>query len=132
MNEQAFNEDRQVKNKTRDSYNTLFTPKVYSISEALVELNNELVKRKVRLHDVMLENDGLRRGCVPANKFRNILQKYGVAMNEFIWKAIESQYNCNVIDFNQAKLEADLKDAGAKDTSASQSLNQDIMAVLRE
>ena len=104
MNEQAFNEDRQVKNKTRDSYNTLFTPKVYSISEALVELNNELVKRKVRLHDVMLENDGLRRGCVPANKFRNILQKYGVAMNEFIWKAIESQYNCNVIDFNQAKL----------------------------
>jgi len=55
-----------------------------------VELKEELAKRKVRLHDVMLENDGLRRGCVPMNKFRNILQKYSVALNEFIWKAIES------------------------------------------
>lgn len=64
-----------MKDKTRDSYNTLFAPKTYSINEALVELNNELIKRKVRLHDVMLENDGLRRGCVPLNKFRNILQK---------------------------------------------------------
>lgn len=90
MNDYAFNENRQIKNKTRDSYNTLFVPKTYSINEALVELNNELIKRKVRLHDVMLENDNLRRGCVPMNKFRNILQKYGVAMNEFIWKAIES------------------------------------------
>jgi len=75
MNDYAFTENRQIKNKTRDSYNTLFVPKVYSINEALVELNNELIKRKVRLHDVMLENDNLRRGCVPMNKFRNILQK---------------------------------------------------------
>jgi hypothetical protein len=74
MNDYAFDENRQVKNKTRDSYNTLFTPKVYSHAEALVELNNELIKRKVRLHDVMLENDGLRRGCVPNNKFRTGLK----------------------------------------------------------
>jgi hypothetical protein len=37
-----------------------------------------------------------------------------------------------VIDFNYAKLEVDLKEAGAKDTSATQGLDQDVMAVLRE
>jgi hypothetical protein len=75
LNDYKFNETRTAKDKTCDYYSSLHSPKVYSIQEALVELNNELTKRKVRLHDVMLENDNLRRGCVPLNKFRNILQK---------------------------------------------------------
>jgi len=57
---------------------------------ALADLSKELSKKKVRLHDVMLENDGLRRGKVPLNKFRNILQKYNILLDENIWNEIEA------------------------------------------
>lgn len=57
---------------------------------ALADLSKELLKKKVRLHDVMLENDGLRRGKVPLKKFRNILQKYNVFLDENMWNDIEA------------------------------------------
>lgn len=68
---------------------TLLKTRSLTHGDAIEELRNELQKKKVRLHDVMNENDGLRRGCVPLKKFRNILQKFNVKLDENTWNLIE-------------------------------------------
>jgi len=83
-----------------DLASTLLRKKELTSEDAIVELAKELEKKKVRLHDVMNENDGLRRGHVPLKKFRNILQKFHVKLDENTWDLLEKEYQSNVIDFN--------------------------------
>lgn len=91
----------------------------------------ELDKKKVRLHDVMAENDGLRRGKVPFKKFRNLLQKFKVLVDENTWTMIEAQYKCNVVDFDYATLEYDLAKADVKHVSGLKSVNSDNLQIMK-
>lgn len=65
----------------------------------LDEVKKELTKKNVRLHDCMSENDNLRRGRVPLKKFRNVLQKFNVLLDENTWDLLEKMYIVDVIDF---------------------------------
>lgn len=75
----------------------------------------ELSNKSVRLHDAMLEHDGLRRGKVPFKKFRTTLQKYNLELNNAVWDLLERHYQENTVDFNYANLQNDIDNISVDD-----------------